>query len=122
MNARLIRPDKYDDFALDQRVTDFNVVRNWVFAQMQGNPGDFSRRIACMLVGGNSPDWRTADAEAVDSLRTQMNDAVAEQPETIALAAELRDQAEEEAEEAEREARENARYEYECNQSIPQRW
>lgn len=100
----------YLERAAQQRMDDFNVVRDWVFGQIDDNLPAFAHEIACMLAGARGPfpadyDYRQADAASVGELRRRLADAVYAQVRTAELAAEL----EEDDEEAERDAeRENA--------------
>lgn len=116
--------DRFDELAEDQRCGDFEVVRAWVFAQIEHNLPQFARELACLLAGAPGPypkgyDYRVADAEAIGALRDRLHDAVAEQDETFRLGELLREEAEEEAEEAKREAAKESSYWDACDRAIP---
>lgn len=110
--------NEYVDEAADQRASDFNVALAWVDHQYDNGWATLRRELAQMLVGADCADWRDADADAVDKLRTRFSEDVLKQPETTALAYDLQ----EADEEAEREDAEAARYARECEDSIPPRW
>lgn len=87
--------DHYRELAEDQRCADFATVRNWVFDQIDHNLPQFAHDIACMLAGPEKyatvADYHAASLASLDELRRRLSDAVADQPETEALACRLED-------------------------------
>lgn len=113
-------PEYFAEQALDQRMSDYDVVRAWVVDQVEHNPARIIGEIASMLVGAPGPypvgyDYRNADAQAVSDMRDRMSDAIADQDATQLLAEQLKDDADAEAEESER----DAAYWDACDASIP---
>lgn len=98
MNAAF---DEFMDSAIDERADDYNVVREWVFHEIQHNLARFVNEIACLLCVADAPpndpawDYRIADWRKVDALRGRMADVIAADPATAKLADALRQDAEE---------------------------
>jgi len=100
MTARF---DEFMDCALDIRANDYNVVRGWVFNEIQNNLARFVNEIACLLCVADAPrndpawDYRLADWCKVDAIRSRMADVIAAEPATAKLASELRQDVEKQA-------------------------
>lgn len=85
--------------ATEQRCADFQVVRDWVFGQIDNNLPSFAHEIACVL---SAPPDRDQDACAkalISDWYDRMSDAIGEQPATAELAKALRAQDEADARE-----------------------
>jgi flagellar biosynthesis/type III secretory pathway protein FliH len=88
--------NEYMEFAIDQRVNDAAVAKQWVFDQIENNRASFVQSVAEVLANGDVP------SKALTALSERFEEWVEDHPKTQELAAELR----EEAAEAKREAEE----------------
>ena len=90
--------NEFMEFAVDQRVNDVDVAKDWVIAQIENNRAAFVHSLAEMFASGDVP------SAALTALEEGFSEWVEDHPKTQELAAELR----EEAAEAKRESEEES--------------
>ena len=87
--------NEFMEFAVDQRVNDAAVAKEWVFDQIENNRASFVQSVAEVLANGDVP------SKALTALEERFSEWVEDHPKTQELAAELRQEAAESAREAE---------------------
>ena len=76
--------NEYMEFAVDQRVNDAAVPKEWVFDQIENNRASFVQSVAEVLANGDVP------SAALTALEERFSEWVEDHPKTQELAAELR--------------------------------